>query len=174
MSTYRNCVGIVLFNDLGKVLLCARIDKKGYQWQFPQGGIEKGEDPKEAALRELFEETSVRSAQIIMNLENPISYTFPKQIREKLAAKGKMHIGQNMHWFLLHFTGTDDEINLQTQIPEFKAYEWEDIKSAPKHIIFFKKGVYYKVCRIFAPYIEAYIHRAECLVGNIEDEENHA
>ncbi|HCU58929.1 MAG TPA: RNA pyrophosphohydrolase [Alphaproteobacteria bacterium] len=170
MPTYRNCAGIILFNDKGKVLMGARADKKGQHWQFPQGGIEDGEKPQEAALRELREETSVKSAEIIMSLNEPISYTFPKPIREGLAAKGKTHVGQKMYWFLLHFTGQDNEINVQTETPEFKAYEWTDIKSAPKRIIFFKKGVYHRVCRIFEPYIEAYIHRAECLVGNVEDE----
>jgi len=169
MHTYRNCAGIVLFNDEGKVLLGARADKKGRQWQFPQGGIEENEKPEEAALRELKEETSITSANIILSLNEPISYTFPRPIREGLAAKGKMHIGQKMYWFLLHFTGDDREINLATQNPEFKAYEWADIGMAPKRIIFFKKGVYLKVCRVFEPYIEAYIHRGECLVGNIED-----
>ena len=170
MSDYRRCAGIILFNDEGKVLLGARAYKRGLQWQFPQGGIEEGEEPEQAAMRELKEETSVTSAQIIMSLDKPISYTFPKTVREGLVAKGKTHVGQTMYWFLLHFTGTDDEINLQTETPEFKAYEWANISSAPKRIIFFKKGVYHRACRIFAPYIEAYIHRAECLVGNIEDE----
>lgn len=170
MSDYRNCAGIVLFNDEGKVLMCARADKKGRQWQFPQGGIEENEKPEDAALRELEEETSVKSAEIIMALNDPIAYTFPKKIKDGLAAKGKTHIGQKMYWFLIHFTGNDEEINVETQTPEFKEWEWTDISLAPRRIIFFKKGVYRKVCRIFAPYIEAYIHRAECLVGNIEDE----
>ena len=170
MNEYRNCAGIVLFNDEGKVLVCARADTKGKHWQFPQGGIEKGEKPQEAALRELKEETSVVSADIIMSLNEPISYMFPQQIRENLGSTGKKYIGQKMFWFLVHFTGKDSEINLKTENPEFKAYEWSDIMLAPRRIVYFKKRVYYKACRIFAPYIEAFIHREECLVGNIEEE----
>lgn len=171
MGEYRNCAGIILFNDDGKVLMGARADKRGRQWQFPQGGIEKGETPEQAALRELEEETSVKSAEIIMSLNAPICYTFPKKIREGLAAKGRSeYIGQKMYWFLVHFTGTNDEINLNTQTPEFKAYEWAELDKAYKRVVYFKRAVYQRVCRIFSPYLKAFIQRAECLVENEETE----
>lgn len=170
MAAYRNCAGIILFNDSGKVLLCARADKRGRQWQFPQGGIEKDEMPSVAALRELEEETSIKSAEIIISLNSPISYTFPKKIREGLAAKGRSeYIGQRMYWFLVHFTGTDKEINLKTQTPEFKAYKWTDLSEAPKRVIYFKRPVYQKACKLFDPYLKAFLERAQCPVGNIED-----
>ena len=172
MVNYRECAGIILFNDEGRVLMGARADQKGMQWQFPQGGIENGESPADAALRELKEETSVTSAEIIMSLAEPLTYTFPKQIREHLmSTKRSVYSGQRMHWFLMNFKGTEDEINLQTQTPEFKAYEWANIKKAHKRIVYFKRDVYKKACRVFAPFIEAYIHRAECLVDNEDTED---
>ena len=160
MGTYRECAGIVLFNDEGKVLLLARADQKDFAWQFAQGGIEKGEKPEEAALRELKEETSVSSAEIILSLPEPICYDFPQEVLEKFAARGNA-VGQRMHWFLVHFKGDESEINLATQTPEFKAYQWADISLAPQTIVYFKREMYQKVCDIFAPYIDAYIHRAD-------------
>lgn len=170
MPGYRECAGIILFNDEGKVLMGARADKRGNQWQFPQGGIEKDETPEKAALRELYEETSVKSAELIMGLPYPLTYTFPRKIREILLLKGRDNLGQRMHWFLIHFTGDDSEINLKTECPEFKAYEWVDLPRAVKRVVYFKRNVYRKACKLFEPYMNAYLLRAECLVGNIEDE----
>jgi len=161
MGDYRACAGIVLFNDDGKVLLCARADEKGFEWQFVQGGIEKNEKPEEAALRELKEETSVHSAEIILSLPEPIYYDFPENIVKKFALKGCPYIGQKMYWFLVHFKGDEGEINIETQMPEFKAYRWVDISEAPQKIIYFKHDMYQKVCDIFALYIDAYVHRAD-------------
>jgi putative (di)nucleoside polyphosphate hydrolase len=161
MGTYRECAGVVLFNDEGKVLLLARADQKDFEWQFVQGGVENGEKPETAALRELKEETSVSSAEIILSLNEPICYDFPPEVMQKFALAGKKHIGQRMHWFLIYFKGNDDEIDLNTKIPEFKAYRWADIEEAYENIVYFKREVYRKVCDIFAPYIEAYIHRAD-------------
>lgn len=159
MGIYRDCAGVVLFNDEGKVLLFARADQKDFAWQFVQGGIEKAEKPEVAALRELKEETSITSAEIILSLPEPICYDFPEDILKKFALKGSPYIGQKMHWFLLHFKADESEINLATQSPEFKAYQWADIKKAPQEIVYFKHDMYQKVCDIFAPYIDAYIHR---------------
>ena len=159
MALYRQCASIVLFNDEGKVLLCARSDQKDFAWQFVQGGIEKGETPEIAALRELKEETSVTSADIILSLNEPMSYDFPPDIIQKFALKGNKFVGQNIYFVLAHFKGNDSEINLATKTPEFKAYKWADISQAPKGIVCFKREVYLKACALFAPYIDAYIHR---------------
>jgi len=159
MALYRECASIVLFNNEGKVLLCARSDQKDFEWQFVQGGIEKGETAEEAALRELKEETSVTSAEIILSLSEPLSYDFPPDVVQKFALNGGKFVGQNMHWVLAHFKGNDSEINLATKTPEFKAYKWADISQAPKSIVFFKRETYLKACALFAPYIDAYIHR---------------
>lgn len=161
MCQYRECASIVLFNDEGKVLLCARADQSDLAWQFPQGGIEQNEQPMVAALRELKEETSVSSAQIILALNEPICYDFPKSVCDFLASKGRHYKGQRMHFFLAHFIGDDSEINLATSWPEFKAYKWANIRQAPKAIVSFKRATYRKVCRAFEPYIKAYINQAD-------------
>lgn len=161
MASYRECAGVVLFNDKGKVLLLARADQKGFAWQFVQGGIEDGEKPETAALRELKEETSVSSAEIILSLSEPICYDFPPEVMQKFALAGKKHVGQRMHWFLVYFKGSDDEINLNTETPEFKAWRWADIEEGPQNAVYFKREVYQKMCGVFAPYIDAFVHRAD-------------
>lgn len=161
MGVYRECAGVVLFEGTGKVLLCARNDQKGDEWQFVQGGVEEGEKPEDAALRELYEETSVRSGKIILSLSEPICYDFPLDVVQKFALRGSPYIGQRVHWFLVFFGGDENEINLQTKEPEFKAYRWADISEAPKNIVDFKRKSYEKVCDFFAPYIDAYVHRSD-------------
>jgi len=158
-GTYRNCAGIIVFNDEGKVLMCTRRDKSGNQWQFPQGGIEKGERPHQAALRELKEETSITSAKIIFSMPHPLIYNFPPYIRESLLAKGRTNIGQKMYWFLLHFEGDNSEINLETREPEFRNFEWVNISEAPKRIIYFKRAVYMKACKTFEPKIKSFLEK---------------
>ena len=129
MPNYRQCAGIILFNRNKQVLLCARNDKRGYCWQFPQGGIDEGESPAAAALRELNEETSVTSA--VSN-------------------------GQNVYWNLLYFYGNDSEINLNTAEPEFKSWRWANIDEAVAEIVAFKRAVYKKAVQQLKPIMENY------------------
>ena len=157
MGIYRECAGVVLFNNQGKVLLFARNDQKGFEWQFVQGGVEQGETPKSAALRELSEETSITSAEIIYTLPVPLCYNFPEDVLRKFALKGNRYIGQRMHWFLAHFKGDEKEINLSTKTPEFKAYRWGDISQPAVVVVDFKKDVYKKACNAFLPRIEDYL-----------------
>ena len=149
---YRPNVGIVVFNQTGNVLFCARSDRKEYCWQFPQGGIEKDEPPPDAALRELREETGIHSVKLVAQAPKPLRYDFPDFI--KLPFKG-----QQQHWFLFYFTGQDNEINfeLNSQEIEFKAYKWASIDLAPKMIVEFKKGVYNEVVKVFKPLIKQYL-----------------
>ena len=155
MAKYRPNVGIVVFNSNLKVLLCASADRKDFQWQFPQGGIETGEEIVAAARRELQEETGIRSVELVAKLPQPLRYDFPRQVAEAQARKGIPFIGQEQHWVLFYFYGKDSEIDFCTnpQEIEFKAYEWTDISEAPKRIISFKKEVYQKVQAAFTPYI---------------------
>lgn len=150
---YRKCAGIVVFNSAKKVLMCARADNKKSEWQFPQGGIETNETSIEAAKRELFEETSITSVRLITYLEDPIRYDFPKKIRERFFSRKIYNSGQDMYWCLFEFVGEDSEINLQTETPEFKAYEWVDIDEAPKKVISFKKDNYRQMIKAFKPFI---------------------
>lgn len=149
---YRKNVGIVVCRK-GKVLMCARADQKDLQWQFPQGGIEKGEDVIAAAKRELAEETGITSVHLLQKMPQPLRYDFPKGNRVHSFASYK---GQEQTWVLFAFTGSDDEIDFLTnpQEIEFKAFEWVDIFEAPQRIIAFKKPVYLRVADYFAPYVK--------------------
>ena len=159
MKKYRKRAGTVLFNDAGKVLVFARIDEKEDAFQFSQGGIEEGETPFKAALRELKEETSVTSVLPVYALSQPLCYDFPEAVKEKLKTFKNSFDGQEIHFFLLYFTGSDLEINLQTAHPEFKSFKWVDIKEAPRLIVDFKREVYERVCAEFAPKITNYLQK---------------
>lgn len=150
---YRKCAGAVLFNEAGKVLICARNDLKHDDWQFPQGGIEDGETAVEAARRELFEETSVKSVQFVTALEEGQRYTFPDFILEKRKKRGIHNPGQDLYWCLFRFTGKDSEINLNTAEPEFRKYEWVSLDEAVKRVVDFKKTAYEKMAAAFMPFI---------------------
>jgi len=151
-KSYRLNVGIVVFNQEGKVLLCARNDQKNECWQFPQGGVERGEEYLEAALRELYEETGLQSVKLVGQILEPLRYDFPDNF--KLPFKG-----QEQYWFLFYFNGADSEINFRVNPGEieFRGYQWSDINMAPKVIVEFKKEVYNKVVEFFKPVIEQYL-----------------
>ena len=153
---YRPNAGIVVFNSQKKVLLCQRNDLTN-AWQFPQGGIEKGETPSAAALRELQEETSIINVQLIKTLTKPARYTFSPEILQKMQAKGFTNSGQDMYWSLCYFYGTDDEINLQTSEPEFKNFRWCNIEEAYETVVAFKKPAYTIMLEEFSPLIANYI-----------------
>lgn len=154
-ALYRKNVGIVVFNDKHKVLMCARADKPDLQWQFPQGGIEDGEDIVEAAKRELREETGITSVILVAKLPHTIRYDFPEEIQKKHRELGCYFVGQEQSWVLFYFKGNDNEIDFCTnpQEIEFKAYEWVDIDEAPQRIVKFKKEVYLEVAKDFATHI---------------------
>ena len=154
-GVYRKNVGIAVFNKDQKVLMCARADKPGFAWQFPQGGIDNGETPLEAAYRELKEETGITSVELVAQLNKPLRYDFPTEILENFKKLGRNNIGQEQYWVLFYFYGEDSEIDFATHPEEieFKAYEWVDISEAPQRIVPFKKDVYQKVAKAFQPYI---------------------
>ncbi len=156
MPNYRQCAGIILFNRNKQVLLCARNDKRGYCWQFPQGGIDEGESPAVAALRELNEETSVTSAEVVHSLPEGLCYNFPYTVRRKLLHRGIVSNGQNVYWNLLYFYGNDSEINLNTAEPEFKSWRWANIDEAVAEIVAFKRAVYKKAVQQLKPIMENY------------------
>ena len=160
-NLYRPNAGIMLFNKQGKVFVARRKDLPVNQnslnlihpWQMPQGGIDKGEDPRAAAIRELREETSVVSARIIEEIPDWLSYDFPADLAKKLL-KGK-YIGQKQKWFAMLFTGQDREINIHKpdggrQKPEFCEWRWEDLSMLPELIVPFKRELYRKVVTHFS------------------------
>jgi putative (di)nucleoside polyphosphate hydrolase len=146
---YRPCVGIMLVNAKKKVFVGKRIDDVQEAWQMPQGGIDEGEDELIAAKRELFEETSILSIEIVSKINSWLYYDLPPYLKGKLW--GGKYVGQKQRWFLAKFLGSESEINLSTKHPEFKSYRWENIDNLPKLIVDFKKDLYSKVISEFTP-----------------------
>ena len=148
---YRPCVGIMLVNDEGRAFVGRRIDnREGDWWQMPQGGVDEGEDLKEAALRELAEETGAKAEHVslIRQTEEPIRYDLPEDLIGKLW--GGKYRGQEQIWFLARFSGTDDDIDLQAHDPaEFCDWKWVDAEQLPDLIVPFKKRVYRAVLEEF-------------------------
>lgn len=158
--TYRPCVGIMLLNAQGLVFVGRRKSKRGpdvhplsHEWQMPQGGIDEGETPYHAALRELREETNVCSAQLLGEAPNWLSYDLPTEVGKK-SWRGRFR-GQTQKWFALRFTGHDSEIDIDApdngrHKAEFDAWRWERIERLPELIVPFKREVYVQVCAHFA------------------------
>ncbi len=157
MPYYRNCAGVIVFNRDKKVLVCARVGKHDNQWQFPQGGIMKKEQAAAAAVRELYEETSIKSVKVVKTLTEPLRYDFPGSVRRKMLRRGIDSLGQDMFWSLLYFYGDDSEINVKTKQPEFKAWKWTDIDEALECIVYFKKEVYQKAVSALKPVMENFV-----------------
>ncbi|WP_072343478.1 RNA pyrophosphohydrolase [Devosia enhydra] len=158
---YRDCVGIALFNAEGQVFIGRRqgivvpegAEETQRPWQMPQGGMDKGETAREAALRELWEETSVRSVRFIAELPDWIYYDLP-DADLGIALKGKYR-GQRQRWFAFRLTGDDSEIDVLApgggEFPaEFDAWRWEDLSSLPDLIVPFKREAYEKIVSGFA------------------------
>lgn len=160
---YRKNAGAVIFDQNGKVLMCRRADKHDKTWQFPQGGIELGEDPIEAAARELQEETGIYSFEFVSNIDYPIRYRFTPEILENFKKINRKDIGQDQYWSLFFLTGSVDEIDFETHPEEieFKDCQWTDIKNAPDLVVDFKREAYQRMVEIFAPKIESFIHKTK-------------
>ena len=144
---YRPCVGIMLFNQDGQVFVGKRIDQTVEGWQMPQGGIDKGETPVEAALRELQEEVGTDKADIIGEMGDWVSYDLPPHL-VGVAFHGKYR-GQRQKWFALRFTGSDADIDLAAHEPEFSAYQWVSLEALPGLIVPFKRESYKAVIAAF-------------------------
>lgn len=158
MSTnYRQCASAIVFNKQGLILLGNRIDTEDDAWQFSQGGIEKGETPDIAAKRELFEEMSVKSVELIFAAEKPFRYEFPNDVKKKFQQTGIFTDGQDIYFSLFYFSGKEDEINIKTSSPEFKQYKWDTLDFAVKNIVDFKKAAYSFAANIVSPMICQYL-----------------
>ena len=154
---YRPNVGIALFNGAGQVLIGRRIEgpehvDETHQWQMPQGGVDPGEDTWEAAKRERYEETSVRSVERLGEVPDWLFYDIPRTVAGR-TWKGRYR-GQRQKWFALRFTGNDSEINVANpgggHKAEFVSWRWEPMKNLPQLVVPFKRPVYERVVKEFA------------------------
>ena len=139
----RKGVGVVLLNNNNQIFVAKRIDNPNDFWQMPQGGIDKGEKPLEAAYRELKEETSIRSVKLIKEINEEITYHLPKNLLG-IIWKGRFK-GQTQKWFIMKFTGEDKEINLNTKHPEFLEWKWINHDNITDKVVKFKLHVYEKI-----------------------------
>jgi putative (di)nucleoside polyphosphate hydrolase len=152
-SLYRRGVGVMLINADGLVWVGRRIDNRDEAWQMPQGGIDKGEEPWAAALRELEEETGIPARLVERLADHPqrLRYDIPDAIASRLWG-GKWK-GQLQDWFLLRFLGTDDDVDIATKHPEFSHWKWAEPHLLPELIVPFKRDMYRTIVEGFAPYL---------------------
>ena len=139
----RSGVGIVLLNKKNRIFVAKRIDNPKNYWQMPQGGIDGNEDYLSAALRELEEETSIKSFELLKEIDEFITYELPKDLLG-IIWKGK-YKGQKQKWFVMRFTGQDQEINLKTKKPEFLEWKWVNPDKITDTVVDFKLNVYRKI-----------------------------
>jgi putative (di)nucleoside polyphosphate hydrolase len=158
---YRDCVGVAVFNAAGRVFIGRRkvdplledASEITAPWQMPQGGIDKGEDPHAAAVRELYEETSIRSIELIAEAPDWIYYDLPDSSLG-IALKGKYR-GQRQRWFAFRFIGPESEIDVEhpgdgSAPAEFDIWRWEALERLPDLIVPFKRDAYLEVVAAFA------------------------
>ncbi|WP_370399872.1 RNA pyrophosphohydrolase [Sulfitobacter sp. JB4-11] len=147
---YRRCVGLMVLNAEGHVFVGQRIDRNYDAWQMPQGGVDPGETPVEAALRELGEETGISPdmVEVVAETEEWLPYDLPHDLVAKLW-KGRFR-GQEQKWFLLRYQGTDDEVNIETEHQEFSTWCWMPVNELVENIVPFKRSVYEGVLKAFA------------------------
>lgn len=149
---YRPCVGVMLFDTRGQVFVGRRIDTPD-AWQMPQGGIDKGEAPETAALRELEEEIGTANAEIVAVTADWLAYDLPEHLIGKLW--GGRWRGQRQKWFACRFLGDDSEIRLDTGHPEFDAWRWVAPEQLTELIVPFKRAIYAAVVEELLPAVRA-------------------
>ena len=150
---YRPAAGVMLLNHDGKVWVGQRLDSTLEAGQMPQGGLDPGEAAEDGALRELEEETGISrdKVEILARAPGELLYDLPDDLLGKIW-KGKWR-GQRQSWFLMRFTGTDADVNLQTTEPEFRAWKWANPQELPELIVPFKQGLYRDILKAFAAWL---------------------
>ncbi len=150
---YRPCVGIMLIDRGGRVFVAQRINTPGEAWQMPQGGIDEGESPRQAALRELHEEVGTDKAEVLAESRNWWRYDLPAELVPR--RWGGRYRGQEQKWFALRFLGTDADIDIATETPEFRAWRWAEMAELPDIIVPFKRHIYQEIIAEFGHLAEA-------------------
>lgn len=153
---YRPCAGVMLLNGQGEVFVGQRLDSVLEAWQMPQGGIDPGETPLDAAIRELGEEAGIAPELVELIAEAPeeLTYDLPDDLIGKVW-KGKWR-GQRQRWFLFRFTGSDADVNIETAEPEFRAWRWVAPAELPALIVPFKRDLYGQLLDIFGEALRAH------------------
>ena len=149
---YRPCVGIFLLNNDGLVFAGRRIDSRAEAWQMPQGGIDAGESPLQACMREMREEIGTNTAELVSQHDDWLYYDIPLQLADRLW-QGR-YKGQKQKWMALRFTGDDADINIATEEPEFCEWKWLSPHDLVDLAVPFKRDVYQNVLAAFAPYLK--------------------
>ena len=149
---YRPCVGIFLLNNDGLVFAGRRIDSRAEAWQMPQGGIDAGESPLQACMREMREEIGTNTAELISQHDDWLYYDIPLPLADRLW-QGQYR-GQKQKWMALRFTGDDSDINIATEEPEFCEWKWLSPHDLVDLAVPFKRDVYQNVLAAFAPYLK--------------------
>ncbi len=152
---YRRGVGIALINSKGLVFVGQRSDSTAPAWQMPQGGIDTGEEPRTAAVREMLEEIGTDKAEIIAETPDWLRYDLPPDLAEKMW-KGKYR-GQEQKWLLMRFLGADSDININTAHPEFATWKWLPFHELPTVIVGFKRAIYVQVVAAFQSAVDALV-----------------
>ena len=148
----RNGVGVIVLNNQNKVFVGKRKDNPVDRWQMPQGGVDIGESYLSAMKRELYEETSIKSIEILKEINGFFEYQLPKNL-VGIIWKGKFR-GQKQKWFITRFIGNENEINLQTKNPEFIEWKWIIPDELPRTIVDFKKKMYVELLEILKDFID--------------------
>ena len=148
----RNGVGVIVLNNENKVFVGKRKDNPVDRWQMPQGGVDIGESYLSAMKRELYEETSIKSIEILKEIDGFFEYELPKNL-VGIIWKGKFR-GQKQKWFITRFIGNENEINLQTENPEFIEWKWIKPDELPRTIVDFKKKMYVELLETLKDFID--------------------